>query len=112
MNISDINEAVPENYVYEAFGKRVTLNSFIPRFLYVGQLGYYCDAEYYIRARHYDPSLARWLSEDPIGYRGRKGNLYQYVSGQVTLLSDPDGRIDGSGGGEPPGWCGKPKFGR
>jgi RHS repeat-associated protein len=36
---------------------------------FVGRSGYYHDqelADYYVRARHYSPALARWLSEDPL----------------------------------------------
>jgi RHS repeat-associated protein len=42
----------------------------------VGQLGYFYDAtllQYYIRARHYRPALARWLSVDPLGFLGTGG---------------------------------------
>ncbi|HUT18233.1 MAG TPA: RHS repeat-associated core domain-containing protein, partial [Anaerolineae bacterium] len=48
---------------------------------------------YYYRARHYDPSLGRFLQTDPAGY-GDSMNLYVYVSGLPTMLIDPTGMED------------------
>ena len=47
-------------------------------------------ALYYYRARYYEPSSGRFLSEDPIGFAGG-GNFYQYGNGNPVLLSDPTG---------------------
>jgi RHS repeat-associated protein len=55
--------------------------------------GYRYDAEtenYYVRNRYYSPSLGRWLTRDPIGYRGGI-NLYGYVN------SSPVAEVDGFG---------------
>jgi len=38
----------------------------------------------YQRARHYDPSVGRWISNDPLGYDACEEHLYPYVTG------DPD----------------------
>ena len=100
-------------------------------------LGYFFDDEYdtyYVRARHYSPLLARWLSQDPlfypfrsyrhryyhgqlgrfgsrdpIGYEGSQWNLYEYVGGNAVVRLDPEGTISPGGGGGPFGWCGKPQ---
>ncbi len=45
---------------------------------------------YYYRARYYDPSIGRFLSEDPIGDAGG-GSAYIYVDNHPTLLVDPLG---------------------
>ena len=40
-------------------------------FRWVGQVGYYFDdllATFYVRARVYDPTTGRWLSQDPLFY--------------------------------------------
>jgi len=34
---------------------------------------------YYYRARYYKPQLARFISEDPLGFHGGNENLYTYV---------------------------------
>jgi len=42
---------------------------------------------YYLRARYYDPTIGRFLSQDPLP----GGNLYAYVGGNPTNFSDPSG---------------------
>jgi len=42
-------------------------------------------------ARDYDPQVGRWISKDPILFRGRQTNLYVYVG------NDPVNRIDPAG---------------
>lgn len=46
---------------------------------------------YNVRARWYDPALARFNSEDPIGLGGGI-NQYAYVGNSPTNLTDPTGR--------------------
>jgi len=46
---------------------------------------------YYYRARYYDPSTGRFLSEDPLGLEADDLNLYRYVRNGPTNLKDPDG---------------------
>ncbi|GAB6166478.1 hypothetical protein JCM19992_24780 [Thermostilla marina] len=41
--------------------------------------------------RWYDPSVGRWISEDPIGFNGGDGNLYRYVGNNVPCAVDPGG---------------------
>jgi RHS repeat-associated protein len=45
----------------------------------------------YNRARWYDNSVGRWLSEDPIGFSAGDHNLYRYVSNFATGATDPSG---------------------
>src|SRR5881296_3857882 len=49
---------------------------------------------YYYRARYYNPTLQRFISEDPIGFGGGSPNLYSYVSNSPTNGSDPSGLLD------------------
>lgn len=46
---------------------------------------------YYYRARYYNPQLQRFLSEDPIGLRGRDQNLYRYTFDSPVNGVDPSG---------------------
>ncbi len=45
---------------------------------------------YYYKARHYNPSLGRFVQRDPIGYAGGM-NLYEYCGGMPTAATDPSG---------------------
>jgi RHS repeat-associated protein len=47
---------------------------------------------YYYRARYYDPHLGRFISEDPIGFRGGE-NFYAYVGGNPVSQKDPLGLL-------------------
>jgi RHS repeat-associated protein len=50
------------------------------------------DGLYYYRARYYAVSMARFLSEDPLGERGGI-NPYAYVGNQPTAYIDPQGLL-------------------
>jgi RHS repeat-associated protein len=55
--------------------------------------GYMYDPEtqlYYVRNRHYNPNLGRWIQRDPIGYDGGI-NLYEYINSQPSISTDPLG---------------------
>ena len=44
---------------------------------------------YYYRARYYDPTLERFVSEDPIGFASGDFNWYRYVLVNPTYFFDP-----------------------
>jgi RHS repeat-associated protein len=48
--------------------------------------------------RWYDANVGRWVSEDPIGFRGEDINLFRYGSNVVTTLFDVDGLVACPGG--------------
>ena len=43
--------------------------------------------------RWYDPTVGRWISEDPIGFAAGDANIYRYVGNSPTNFVDPDGLI-------------------
>ena len=45
---------------------------------------------YYYRARYYSPELSRFISQDPIGFRGGI-NQHVYVEGDPISYTDPEG---------------------
>lgn len=49
---------------------------------------------YYYRARYYDGQIGRFISEDPIGFRGGSVNLHQYVRNNPINRVDPSGTKD------------------
>jgi RHS repeat-associated protein len=48
------------------------------------------DAIQYNRARYYDSTAGRWLSQDPLGYESGDGNLYPYASPPEAAPPAPD----------------------
>jgi RHS repeat-associated protein len=45
-------------------------------------------------ARDYDPMVGRWVSKDPILFKGRQGNLYVYVGNDPINNRDPNGLFE------------------
>lgn len=46
----------------------------------------------YYRTRYYHPRLQRFISEDPIGFRGGDANLHSYVFNNPTRSTDWSGK--------------------
>lgn len=44
------------------------------------------------RARYYDPTSGRFVSEDPIGFHGGASSFYGYVGNNTLNFGDPGGR--------------------
>jgi RHS repeat-associated protein len=82
---------VVESYTYNAFGNLTASSGTISNpFQYTGRD---FDPETGLldyRARYYDPTAGRFLSEDPLGLKGG-GNFYIYASNSPTNLIDPLG---------------------
>ena len=39
----------------------------------------------------YDPTIGRWISEDPLGFEAADTNLYRYVENEPNGSADPSG---------------------
>ena len=95
--ITDPGGAVVARIEYGAFGEE-TFVSTIPALVnfpyrFVGGLGVRTDSVtglVYMRARWYDPSLARFISRDPIGLAGGP-NRYIYCGNSPQNVVDPLG---------------------
>ena len=91
--LTDEDGALAQAYEYDAWGNATIYDpeSAIENpYLYTGRRWDAAIGLYYYRARHYAPTLGRFLQPDPIGY-GDGTNLYVYVSGTPTVFIDPSG---------------------
>jgi RHS repeat-associated protein len=95
--------------VTDAAGTRVATYQYNPWGELIGQTGtleqpwryagYYFDEEtsiYYLKARYYDPSLARFLTKDTFtGFEDdpQSLNLYAYVKNNPNKFDDPSGHF-------------------
>jgi RHS repeat-associated protein len=80
---------------YDSFGNilRVTNEGQGDRFMFTGREW---DAEsnhFFYRARYYDPSRGRFVSEDPLRFAGGDTNLYRYAFNDPLDLKDPSGML-------------------
>jgi RHS repeat-associated protein len=80
--------AIANTYTYDSFGKlTASTGSISNRFQYTARE---FDSEtglYFYRARYYDPTAGRFLSEDPLGFLGGI-DLYAYVGNNATNFLD------------------------
>jgi RHS repeat-associated protein len=81
---------VSDSNTYDSFGNR-TNTSFSSRYQYTGREWDTTTSLQYSRARWYDPQIGRFISEDPIGFRGGDVNLYGYVLNNSVNFIDPEG---------------------
>jgi len=88
------NDALIQDGVeYDAFGNITEDSANRGRY---GWTGREFDVEtelQYNRARYYDATIGRWISQDPLGFEAGDSNLYRYVNNRPTQFTDPSGLI-------------------
>jgi RHS repeat-associated protein len=93
-SLSNAAGALANTYTYDSFGKlTASTGSITNPFQYTGRE---FDSEtgiYSYRHRYYDPNIGRFISGDPVGFRGQDINLYRYVKNQPTGFVDPSGLV-------------------
>jgi RHS repeat-associated protein len=96
-----MGNTAPSALRYDAFGERTALAgpSYPTEFQFAGKWGY--ESEFqdgsdpgleidYLQARYYDPATGRFISRDPIGFKGGL-NLYRYAEDNPVANVDPTG---------------------
>jgi RHS repeat-associated protein len=93
--VSGTDGAVLQSYEYTENGDKTASTSLKSDKTWIGGLSVNDDVGdsglYLMGHRHYDPSTARFLSRDPIGFAGGL-NLYSYGNSPVTTV-DPEGLL-------------------
>jgi len=93
--LSTTTGGLANTYVYDSFGKTLSSSGTVPNaFQYVARE---LDSEtglYYYRARYYDPSVGRFITEDPIRFKGGI-DFYRYAANNPILSTDPLGLAPG-----------------
>ena len=89
-DITDCDGTVLNHYAYDAFGNRTVEEETVEnRFGFAGEMMDAVTGQYYLRARFYNPVIARFLSEDT--YYGDGLNLYAYCHNNPVRYVDPSG---------------------
>jgi RHS repeat-associated protein len=89
-SLSNTAGALAQTYNFDSFGKTTPTGSLVNPFQYTG---HEFDAEtnlYFYRARYYDTSTGRFISEDPSDFNGGI-NFYAYVANDPVNWIDPLG---------------------
>jgi RHS repeat-associated protein len=92
-DVIDNTGAVKDAIAYDSFGNITseTNPDFRGHYAWTGrEFDVETDLQYN-RARYYDPSTGRWISQDPLGFDAGDSNLYRYVSNRPTDATDPSG---------------------
>jgi len=93
---------VVERYDYDPYGNGPGWGSYSNEILFCGYRRAAGGSLYHVRNRYYHPRLGRWMSRDPIGRKGEKGDIL--VSRLCLRASGADGRLQaelGSASGAP-----------
>ncbi len=94
-DVIDSQGNVENHIVYDSFGNVVSETDANVEFRF-GYTGREFDSEtgqYYYRARYYDATVGRFISEDPIGFAAGDSNLSRYVGNSPINATDPSGNV-------------------
>jgi RHS repeat-associated protein len=91
VGLADVTGILKTNYTHEPFGNTTaTGTSTSNSTAYTGRELDATDL-YFYRARYYNPTLQRFVSEGPLGFGGGDFNLNVYVGNTPTNYRDPSG---------------------
>lgn len=90
VSITDANHNIVQSNEYDSYGMVKPSTSFRNSYTYTGREWDKETGLYYYRARYYDPMEGRFISKDPIGFKGGI-NLYNYVESNPINETDPFG---------------------
>ena len=93
-SLSNSSGSIVNTYSYNSFGSLLSsTGSVVSPFRFTARESDSETGLYFYRARYYDSSSGRFLSEDPIGFRGLDINLYRFVRNRPTAFTDAAGLV-------------------
>jgi RHS repeat-associated protein len=91
-SLSNTSGALANTYPYDSFGNIIaTTGSLTNSFRHTGREFDTETSLYYYRARYYDPTQGRFLTEDPASFLSGGINFYDYVENSPLGFKDPNG---------------------
>ncbi len=100
-SLTNSTGAFANTYTYDAFGNlTASTGTLMNPFQYTGRDYDPETGLRFYRARYYDPSIGRFLSEDPIQFNGGV-DFYVYVGNHAPTLLDPTGTQQKTGKATP-----------
>jgi RHS repeat-associated protein len=104
-DVLDNTGAVIDHVSYDSLGRIVNQTNVLDlRYAYTGREWDGESGQYYYRARYYDPTVGRFISEDPLSFGAGDTNIYRYVGNSFVNETDPSGLESCSPGEEPSPW--------
>lgn len=92
-SLSNAAGALAQTYAFDSFGKQTASSSSLTNpFQFTGREFDSETSLYFLRARYFDQSAGRFLSEDPIKFDGGV-NFYRYVGNDPVDSTDPYGLV-------------------
>jgi len=93
-SLSNVAGALANTYTYDSYGRLTASTGTLTNpFQYTGREFDQETGIYFYRARYFDPSIGRFISEDPIVFNGSGTNFYAYVWNSPIALFDPLGFV-------------------
>jgi RHS repeat-associated protein len=90
-DIANNDGLVFDHLIYDAFGAPESSSASLTRHTFTGR-EYDADLDlYYYRARYMDPTLGRFIGQDPLGFEAGDLNLFRYVNNEPVGTKDPYG---------------------
>jgi len=90
-SLSNSSGSIANTYSYNSFGNLTASTGSLTNPFQFTAREHDESGLYFYRARYYDPSSGRFLSEDPIGLAGGDVNSYNYAASSPTNFVDPSG---------------------
>jgi RHS repeat-associated protein len=92
-SLSSASGAIAQTYTFDSFGNQIASSGSLTNpFRYTGREFDMETNLYFYRARYYDSTAGKFVSEDPLRFGAGDVNFYDYVGGNPINYRDPSGQ--------------------